>query len=204
MKKLNKFLFGTDKISFRIYNRETLAYHPISKIRFTLLCLLFFSIIAVTSYEVGKYFEKQNMLHSLSDYEKLLIVAEADPFSKEAFIQMLKDLNVKYPHIVMAQSMLETGKWKSDIFIENHNLFGMKLASRRITTAEGTNRNHAYYNHWRESVYDYAFYQCKYLSQLKSEHEYFQYLSASYAEDPNYIASVKIMIEKNNLKELFK
>jgi flagellum-specific peptidoglycan hydrolase FlgJ len=48
------------------------------------------------------------------------------------------------------------------------------------------------------------FYQCKYLSKLKSEHEYFQYLSASYAEDPNYIASVKTMIEKNNLKELFK
>jgi len=117
---------------------------------------------------------------------------------------MLTDLNVDYPHIVMAQSILETGHFKSDIFLENHNLFGMKQARRRITTAEGTNRNHAYYNHWRESVYDYAFYQCRYLSKLDSEEDYFEYLGASYAEAKNYVKMLKQVIKKNDLEKLFK
>jgi flagellum-specific peptidoglycan hydrolase FlgJ len=116
----------------------------------------------------------------------------------------LKDLNVKFPYIVMAQSIQETGHWKSGIFLENHNLFGMKEAQRRITTAEGTNRNHAYYNHWRESVYDYAFYQCRYLNGIHTESDYFTYLGASYAEDSSYVERLKKVIEKEGLKELFK
>ena len=133
----------------------------------------------------------------------MIIIKEADPFSKESLVEMFNDLNVKYPHIVLAQSIVETGHWKSTIFLENHNLFGMKEAKMRITTAGGTQYNHAYYSHWRESVYDYAFYQCRYLSKINSEEEYFQYLSASYAEAPDYVNVLKATIEKENLKALF-
>jgi uncharacterized FlgJ-related protein len=99
--------------------------------------------------------------------------------------------------------MIETGHWKSDIFLENNNLFGMKEARSRITTAIGTNKNHAEYNTWRESVYDYAFYQNRYLNNIRSENDYYQYLGASYAEDPTYVSKIKIMVDKYKLKQLF-
>lgn len=116
---------------------------------------------------------------------------------------MLKQLNVKFPYIVMAQSIIETGHWKSNIFIENHNLFGMKEARQRITTASGTESNHAFYDHWRSSVYDYAFYQSSYLKNIKTEAAYFEYLGASYAEASDYTQIVKEIIERENLKALF-
>ena len=103
----------------------------------------------------------------------------------------------------MAQSIVETGHWKSHIFRENHNLFGMKEAKQRVTTAQGTQNNHAYYSTWRESVYDYAFYQSRYLGSINSEADYYAYLDASYAENPNYIAAIKKAIKEHGLKELF-
>jgi hypothetical protein len=52
-------------------------------------------------------------------------------------------------------------------------------------------------------VYDYAFYQCRYLSGIRSESEYFEYLNASYAEDSGYVEAIRKVIQKENLKELF-
>jgi len=181
------------------YCKDQLLHKKINLFKIALILLSIIGVSSTTSYYIGIHsgFEK------LTPVEKSIIIKRSDEFSKDKLIQMLKDLNVKQPHIVMAQSMAETGHWKSQIFLENNNLFGMKEAARRITTAEGTNRNHAYYNHWRESVYDYAFYQCRYLSSIRNEAEYFQYLGASYAEDPNYVQNLKNMIRKYKLKALF-
>jgi len=93
--------------------------------------------------------------------------------------------------------------YEKEIFRENHNLFGMKEAVSRITTAEGTQYNHAYYVNWRESVYDYAFYQNRYLTNVRTEAEYYAMLNASYAEASNYVEVLKKTIEKENLKSLF-
>jgi uncharacterized FlgJ-related protein len=158
--------------------------------------------VSFTSFNVGTHFVKTSNASNIIEYtemEKIVLIREADTFTKEKLILMLNDLNVKYPDIVLAQSTVETGKWRSKIFLENNNLFGMKEAKMRITTAEGTQYNHAYYNHWRESVYDYAFYQSRYLSKIRSKNEYFQYLSTSYAEDPNYINTIKNVIEKEKI-----
>lgn len=126
-----------------------------------------------------------------------------EDFNKDELVQLLKDLNVKYPHIVLAQSMLETGHFKSKIFYENHNLFGMKEARVRVHTAKGTKNGHAYYDNWKESVYDYAFYQSTYYSDVKSERQYYRKLDRSYAEAKNYIESVQKIVERENLKNLF-
>ena len=161
-------------------------------------------ITSIGSFSFGRY----KRLLVLEDFEKEILILnikeEKESFSKDKLVSELNRLNVKFPHIVMAQSILETGHWSSDIFLENNNLFGMKEARVRINTAEGTNRNHAYYDNWRESVYDYAFYQCRYLSGLKTEEEYFFYLSSSYAEADDYVQSLKGVIERENLRELFK
>lgn len=160
-------------------------------------------LVMLVSFVFGRYAR----ITALDSYERELIILnlkeEENKFTEEKFVQLLKDLNVKYPHVVMAQSILETGKWKSNIFKENHNLFGMKEAKTRVKTALGTQNNHAYYTSWSESVYDYAFYQCRYLSSIKSERDYFTYLSKNYAEDSEYAERLKATIQTHKLKEYF-
>jgi hypothetical protein len=166
---------------------------------------LFIILSALTvSFTTGRYLK----FDSLDSFEKELIVlnvqAEKGKFSEEKLVAELKRLNIKQPHIVMAQSIIETGHWKSHIFRENHNLFGMREAKSRINTAAGTQNNHAYYETWMESIYDYAFYQCRYLGSIKTEAEYYAYLGNSYAEDPDYVNVVRSTVKKHKLKELFK
>jgi len=156
------------------------------------------SIFLYIGYDLGS-----NVLTGLSEEEKLVIIQEHNQFSEDKLIEKLKELNVKFPYIAFAQSKLETGNFTSKVFRENSNLFGMREAKQRITTSQGTENNHAYYTTWVESVLDYSFYQCKYLSSINSEEQYFQYLGQSYAENPNYVSILKDMIVKENLKARF-
>jgi flagellum-specific peptidoglycan hydrolase FlgJ len=190
-------------MTFFKYNHDHLKYDKVCIKTWVLYLLSISLVLFISGYVVGSSIKKEIIVEEFTEAEQIVFIQEVDTFSQDALTQMLVDLNVKFPHIVMAQSMLETGHWRSNIFLENHNLFGMKQARRRITTAEGTSRNHAYYNHWRESVYDYAFYQCRYLGTINSEDAYFQYLDASYAEAEDYVPSLKRVIEKEKLRELF-
>jgi uncharacterized FlgJ-related protein len=161
-------------------------------------------VLMFASFLLGRF----QRFSALDQNEKELLVisleAEKNKFTKERMVDELKRLNVKFPHIVMAQSIVETGNFKSRIFKENHNLFGMKQATVRINTAKGTQHGHAYYDNWFESIYDYAFYQSRYLGNIRNEREYFQYLSSVYAEaGDGYVEAVKNTIEKENLKSLF-
>ena len=185
-----------------LFNKDTLDMQPLPKTKLVLIVFLISTTIAFSSYTYGRLTKIEN----LTEYEKELLVIDLqrDEFSEEKLIELLIKLKVKFPHIVLAQARLETGKYKSKIFRENHNLFGMKEASRRINTAVGTQYNHAYYEHWRESVYDYAFYQCRYFGSVSSESQYISSLGQSYAEDPNYVQKLKNEISKNNLKKYFK
>jgi uncharacterized FlgJ-related protein len=180
------------------YDAENLVYRRDYRIiPFTLVLSIVFSFI---SYFAGAYWGKEYV-----QYESEISITErGEEFSKKELIEMLKRLNVKHPHIVLAQSIVETGNWKSVVFKENHNLFGMKEANSRIKTALGTQLNHAYYNNWKESVYDYAFYQARYLSKLTTEAEYYAALDATYAEANNYSGILKTVVEKHNLKSYFK
>ena len=181
------------------YDKKNLIHRKLNFLKAAGYLAAGIGIISVASYYMGI----NSSLDNMTEYERVIMIKKHDEFSQDKLVEMLKDLNVKFPHIVLAQAKTESGHFKSGIFFENNNLFGMKEAQRRISTAEGTNRNHAYYNHWRESVYDYAFYQCRYLSGIKSETEYFEYLGASYAEDTQYVSKLKNMVDKESLRELF-
>jgi len=173
---------------------------PYWKLVIYLLSVTLFVFLIAYSY--GRIHQIKN----LSDLEKEILIVDINSrndFSQDKLVEMLSDLNVRFPHIVLAQARLETGGYRSRIFKENNNLFGMKQATVRVNTASGTQHNHAYYNTWRESVYDYAFYQTRYLSGAKSEEEYFYVLGQSYAEDPNYVTKLKNEIKRNNLRGLF-
>ena len=135
--------------------------------------------------------------------EMFTIEAESDSFSQEALVKELKRLNVRFPEIILAQSILETGHFSSRIFKENNNLFGMKQARARSTTAVGTQLNHAYYDNWKQSVMDYALFQNAYMNKLRKEKQYLNYLEKNYAEAKDYDKTLLQVIEREKLKELF-
>jgi len=191
MKRFKFYYFDDEKL---IFKRLKMRY-----ILLLLTTLIVFisttSPIVIKEYINSDYYEPKTMVINVND--------TTNNFSEDKLIKLLKTLNVKYPYIVLAQAKIESGHYTSKIFKENHNLFGMKEARVRIHTANGTQYNHAYYSNWRESVYDYAFYQCRYLGRVNTEQEYFTYLGQSYAESPNYVQSLKVMIEREKLREIF-
>jgi hypothetical protein len=185
---------------FYKYNRKELKFER--NVKSFIITLLVSLLACVFSYIIGI---NRGAVYPHTPFEKELIVLDTHeiPFSQDELVTMLKDLNVKYPHIVLAQSILETGHYSSTIFKTNHNLFGMKEARQRVKTALGTQLGHAYYDNWKESVYDYAFFQCRYLGRIDNETEYYQALDASYAEAGEYSLKLKQIVERENLKDLF-
>ena len=144
-----------------------------------------------------------NKVENLSQEEKLIVVREYNEFSEVKLIEKIKELNFRFPHIILAQAKLESGNFKSTIFLENNNMFGMKEAKLRANLAKGTNRNHAYYETWQDCILDYALYYSTYLSDIRTEGEYFEYLRQNYAEDPTYVQRLKEIIKKQELKNKF-
>ena len=123
------------------YCKDSLRFKRVGFRAYLKTTVVFGTMFGVASYFMYKH-GINNTIKSMTVEERIVLINDADPFSKEKMAEMLNNLNVKFPWIPMAQSMIETGQWKSDIFIENHNLFGMKEAKSRITTAIGTNKNY--------------------------------------------------------------
>ena len=151
------------------------------------------TLIIITSL-ISFHYGKIKGISTLSNEEKSIIIEKIDPFKVVEFKEYLIDLNIKFPEVVYAQARLETNGFKSKIFRENNNLFGMKASTKRSSTNKGIQHGHAYYDSWRESVLDFALWQCRYLGNITTEEEYFRYLKANYAEDPNYINKLKNLI----------
>ena len=73
-------------------------------------------------------------------------------FQKPAFMYLKPDYKtvmecllyykVKHPEIVLAQGILETGHFKSNVCINNNNLFGLKKSSTKYYK----------FTHWSESI----------------------------------------------------
>lgn len=141
--------------------------------------------------------------NKITEDKILVILAERNHFSNEKLISKLREMHFQFPWIVYGQALLETDHFKSRIFKENNNIFGMKEAVKRVNLSHGTQYNHAFYGNWMDSVYDYALYYASYLSRLSTEEEYFNFLSDFYAADPAYVAKLKEIINKENLKSLF-
>lgn len=98
-------------------------------------------------------------------------------------------IGIEHKDIVMAQMLLESGNFESDLSKANHNYFGMKKAYQRPCVALGERNGYAYYRNWVYSVIDYALWQEYYANDLSDE-EYLKRLS-NYASDKNYAEKVK-------------
>ena len=151
------------------------------------------SDIAVTDTVLIKVPEKENCLSNTSNDQKsddsvsrcqrqiVKHTASTDNLLELTIPNLLAEIkknNIKYPKIVLAQAILETGWFKSSVCRNKHNLFG--LTNPRTKT-------YYEFNHWTESVkayYDKVQYRYKggnYLLWLDK---------IGYAEDKGYIRAI--------------
>lgn len=150
-----------------------------------LLCVLIMLQSAVLLYGPGT---DRDPVKDLENW--LYSCAELTPENLKIAI----DLNgIISADIIMAQSRLETGNYQSVLCTMYNNLFGMKKARIRPTTARGaTDNNYATYLTWYDSVKDLKLFQDWYLSRGRDLTDYFGFLeSIGYAEDPHYLIKVR-------------
>lgn len=185
------------------YDKKELLYKNVTKK--TILSVIGLSFI-ISCIIVSFFIFKVNEVKYISEETKAIIINQSikeNEFNPNRLKEYITELNIKFPHIVYAQARLESGNFKSQIFKTNNNLFGMKVARKRPTTNKGEENGHAYYDNWKESVQDYAFFQAAYLNDIKTENQYMQYLQTNYAGSPNYVNLLNDIIgeekSKNNL-----
>lgn len=184
---------------FYLYNKKTLQFEEVKWVSSGLKVL---AGVVLVSMVLGWSF-KPAIKENYTEDEVILINSKFNKFDNDKLIEKIKEFNFRFPYIVYAQSILETGHFKKQIFIENHNLFGMKYASKRVNLTKGTQYEHAFYSDWTESLTDYALYTATYLYSIKTEAEYLSYLGQHYAEDENYITKLKDIIKRENIKSIF-
>ena len=156
----------------------------------------------VNPIQIGKYvYDKYKELTSPEQKKQKKTKEGPLPFSEKNLGQELKKQGVMYPDVAMAQCMLETGYFKSDIFLDNNNLFGMKHPRQRQTLSKGPNRGHASFENWQDSVKDYKMWQdYNKLSNL-SKDQYVAKLNRIYCIPPscgtnNYAKKVKSLLSR--------
>ena len=100
----------------------------------------------------------------------------------ELVYQCAKHYKLEHINIVVAQSILETGHYKSDKCINYNNLFGLY---------DSKNKKYYRFNTWQESV---KAYKQKVQYKYKSG-DYYAFLKRiNYAKDPKYITKLKRLI----------
>jgi len=179
------------------FNKNSLNFEKTS--RFKLLARPILITALITS--IFGYTPKQEV--SIPEEQKLIVLKEVNKFSEERLVDEIAGLNFRFPHIVLAQAKLESNNFRSYLFKENNNMFGMKLASSRLTIANGEEHGYASYESWSESLMDYALYYSSYLRNVKTEREYYQFLSKFYAEDVAYVSKIQNLIKNEQLKSKF-
>lgn len=112
---------------------------------------------------------------------KRLISEELTDFDEFKFVDEILKNGIKNPEVAIAQSLWESGHFKSNVCLNYNNLFGMRFPKKRSTTATGAAPNgHAIYNNWRDSVKDYKLWQDNWGIGSLSEDEYINKLNDIY------------------------
>ena len=189
-------------MNLHYWDKSTLNYFRIGKdsvikIGMTLLSVTIISTIIGYKYgfNVGKDTEIKE-----SDIVLIYNDIENNDFSNRKFYEYLKEINIKFPELVFAQAIKESGL-KSHIFKENHNPFGMKEANKRPNKQNGSQNGHAFYNTWKDAAIDYALYQSYIgLSKLKTEEEYLNFLREMNYYDTNHPGNVNYLSDLKSIR----
>ena len=128
--------------------------------------------------------------------------AESQTPSKSTVYQEILNLDIKFPDIVLAQAVLESGNFASKVAKQNNNLFGMRMPKVRETTAIGQRYGYARYYSWKDSVKDYKLWQEALLKKYPNmtRGQYKTYINRIYSTGKNYISKINLIIQKNKNK----
>ena len=159
---------------------------PLGMVALLFVCLVVLQSLRPTEVKTKVRYVEAEMIVKIKGIE----------FSPENLRRYIKLCGIRFPDIVYAQAVLETGGFKSTIFLESFNCFGMKVARSRPTTALSTSRGHAMYDSWMMSTIDYALFQSAFLRDIRTSEDYLDYLSRNYAEDPSYVSKLRKIISK--------
>ena len=112
-----------------------------------------------------------------NEVKKVDISLKDGVFTKEALKAELDSLDIKHSDIVYAQAKLETGNFKSNLFLKNNNLFGFRNKNKWLK-----------FDSWQDC--------CKYYKKWQEKHykggDYYKFLiNVNYAEDSTYTNKVK-------------
>jgi flagellum-specific peptidoglycan hydrolase FlgJ len=126
------------------------------------------------------------------------MIYPSNELTKENVYAEIMRCDIKFSDIVLSQTLLETGHYKSHNCLQRNNLLGLKGGEKTPDNLHG----YRIFNHWRESIQCYKDWQETRLTDSCTD--YFQFLvDWKYAESPEYcdklrsIVSVfKIIIKK--------
>lgn len=110
--------------------------------------------------------------------EKIAANDNLPPLTIQNLIAEIEKNGIKYPKVVLAQAILETGWFKSPVCRNKNNLFGL--------TNPRTGKYYEF-NHWTESV---RAYYTKVQYRYKGGNYLLWLKKIGYAEDPGYIRAV--------------
>lgn len=128
----------------------------------------------------------------------LVATAKQEVAFEDSVYKYILFLNIKHPEVVFKQAKIESGNFKSKVFKENNNMFGIKQVFKRPNTQIGINRGYGVYEDWKSCVLDYALLQTWSYKNLTLE-QYIKTLDNSYATDPEYGNKLRNgTMEKNN------
>jgi len=147
-------------------------------ILWSLLSFLFISLIfALYCMSIGQ--SPRDNYNPTFKHQKMVVVVDT-PTIELVRAEILR-LEIKYPEIVLAQSVLETGWFKSRRCLEDHNLFGFR-----------TKKGYLLYDTFYDSITSYKKWQVKY---YRGNEDYYEFLARiNYAEDTMYIPLVKQLV----------
>lgn len=115
----------------------------------------------------------------------LYIIEKAKPneLTIENLYAALKKHGIKYPKIVLAQAILETGRFRSRVCNENNNLFGLRHSN-----------GYYVFDHWEESV---IAYKSKMQYKHRDNENYYAFLKRiGYSTSKDYVRRVREIVSQ--------
>jgi flagellum-specific peptidoglycan hydrolase FlgJ len=129
-----------------------------------------------------------------------IVETQGNVLTKEGLYEQIIKHGIKFPDIVFAQALLESGEFTSKLFKSANNLFGMKVPSKRESVRIGSTSNgYSKYEDWSLSIYDYSLWQ-DYMLKNKGDltkNQYLALLGKVYASDKKYVSSLKRVINEH-------
>ena len=171
------------------FNQEKLVFEKTNTLlKYRVIIGVLILSVFILSFVAGK--------KPIKEYIETEIVIKTEEVKEKEIFDRIDELPFKYPDIVKAQAIIETSHFKSAVFLNNNNIFGMRLARKRITLADGDNLMHATFKSLEDSLIDRLLYESKYMSGLSKE-EYYAFLDRLYAEGEGYSNKLKQIIKNN-------